>query len=206
MAKKIFVLTGGIGSGKSRVADTFSSLGVPVVDADVISHQLTSPNGTAIEPIRQAFGSKAIRADGGLDRDVMRALVFQDPAQRQRLEAILHPMIRSAAQAELAATSGHYAIYAVPLWVESQRRAREAGQDESALVDGVIVVDCPEAVQLERVMARSNLTKDQVTRILSTQATREERLAIATHVIDNNSSLEALKSAVTRLHHDLNQP
>jgi len=206
LAKKIFVLTGGIGSGKSCVADVFASLGVPVVDADVISHQLTSPHGAAIEPIRQSFGSGVIRADGGLDRDVMRTRVFQDPAQRQRLEAILHPMIRSAAQAALAATSGHYAIYAVPLWVESQRRAREAGQDEPPLVTGVIVVDCPQDVQLERVMARNKLTKEQVALILSAQATREERLAIATHVIENNSSLDALKSAVIRLHHELNRP
>lgn len=206
MVKKVFVLTGGIGSGKTCVADIFTSLGVPVVDADVISHQLTSPGGAAIPAIRQAFGSGAIRADGGLDRDVIRELVFQDPAQRQRLEAILHPMIRSAAQAALAEARGHYAIYAVPLWVESQSRARETGQDEPPPVNGVIVVDCPQEIQLARVMARSNLTKDQVARILSAQATREERLAIATHIIDNNSSLEALKSAVTRLHDELNRP
>lgn len=200
------MLTGGIGSGKSRVADIFASLGVPVVDADVISHQLTGPNGAAIEPIRQAFGSEAIGADGGLDRDYMRTLVFQNPDQRRRLEDILHPLIRLAAEAALRATRGRYAIYAVPLWVESQKRAREAGQDEPPLVNGVIVVDCPEEAQLERVMARSKLTRDQVARILSAQATRDERLAIATHVIKNNSSLEALKSAVTRLHQELNQP
>jgi dephospho-CoA kinase len=207
LAKKTFVLTGGIGSGKSRVAELFASLGVSVVDADLISHQLTAPEGAAIPAIRQAFGASAVRADGGLDREFMRALIFQNPTQREKLEAILHPMIREKAERALQAAPGQYAIYAVPLWVESlKKRAHDAGQEKPPAVDGVIVVDCPEPLQIDRVMARNSMTKEQVQLILAAQVSRQERLAIATHVINNDGDLASLKSAVTHLHSTLNQP
>lgn len=206
MAKKTFILTGGIGSGKSCVAQLLADLGVSVVDADALSHELTGPGGAAIPAIRSAFGSSALRADGGLDRDAMRGLVFKDPAKRQALEAILHPMIREKAQQALRTAPGQYVIYAVPLWAEGQRRARDTGQEQTPAIDGVIVVDCPEPLQIDRVMARNQLTKEQVHLILAAQATRQERLALATHVINNAGSLAELKSAVTHLHHALNQP
>jgi dephospho-CoA kinase len=184
-------LTGGIGSGKSAVAERFAALGVTVVDADAISHALTAPGGTALDPIAAAFGAEVLSAATGLNRPLLRERVFADPAARRRLEAILHPMIRERMQAALAADQGPYALLAIPLLVET-------GQTD--LADRILVVDAAEAVRIARVGDRSGLTPEAARRIIASQASREARLAVADDVIDNNGALEALYPQVALLH------
>lgn len=186
-------ITGGIGSGKSLVAERFMRHGAALVDTDAIAHQLTGPGGAAIEAIRRAFGDGVIAADGRMDRAAMRARVFADPAQKKVLEGILHPMIQQEAQRQLAALAvPPYTLVAVPLLVESGHWQQR--------VDRVLVVDCPEDVQVTRVMARSGLTAEQVRAIMASQATRAQRLAVADDVIDNGGSLEETAAQVERLH------
>lgn len=185
-------LTGGIGSGKSTVADLFSALGVPVIDTDVIARQLTAPGGEALDDIRMAFGAALLLADGGLDRAAMRRLVFSDVAARSRLEAILHPRIRNAVQQARAALEAPYVLVVIPLLVET-------GAYRDTL-DRVLVVDCPETLQIARVMARSGLAREEVEAILAAQATRAQRLAAADDVIDNTRSPDDLRAAVAALH------
>jgi len=185
-------LTGGIGSGKSAVAALFAGLGVDVVDTDEIAHALTRPGGEAIAAIRNAFGPGAIAADGALDRAAMRKLAFGDARARNRLEAILHPMIRKESSRRLERAAGPYAVLVIPLLVES-------GVDRSR-TPRVLVVDCPEASQLERVMRRSGLPEAEVRAILAAQATRVQRLAAADDVIDNGGAPQALEGQVARLH------
>jgi len=185
-------LTGGIGSGKSAVAELFAGRGVAVIDTDLIAHELTRPLGDAIEPIRSAFGAGAIGPDGALDRARMRELVFTDTAAKKKLEAILHPLIneRSVWLAEHAVSP--YVVLVVPLLVES-------GMDRKRY-QRVIVVDCPEALQVQRVMQRSGLSEKEVRDIMAAQAKRSERLARADDVIDNGGAREALVAQVERLH------
>ncbi len=185
-------LTGGIGSGKSTVADALAALGATLVDTDAIAHELTGPQGAAMPAIRAAFGDGVIAADGRLDRAAMRALAFSDPEARARLEAILHPMIRQLSDARISAASGPYALSVVPLLVESG--------NWKGRVDRVLVVDCPESVQIERVMRRNGLPRAQVEAILAAQATRAQRLAAADDVVDNAGPPEALASQVDALH------
>ncbi|MES2831310.1 MAG: dephospho-CoA kinase [Pseudomonadota bacterium] len=188
-------LTGGIGSGKSTVADLFAAIGVPIIDTDVIAHALTNTDGAAMPAISAAFGTSFVTTDGALDRGHMRTVVFSDPMARKRLEAILHPLIAHEAQhaAQIAATNdAGYLIYVVPLLVESnQWRDR---------VDRILVVDCEEATQLERVMRRNGMSTAQAAAIMAAQATRSERLAAADDVIDNNGDAARLTRRVARLH------
>jgi dephospho-CoA kinase len=184
-------LTGGIGSGKSTVADCFASHGVPVIDTDVIARELTS-GGEALAQIRAVFGDAVMRADGTLDRAVLRRRVFADSAARRQLEAILHPRIRQAVERTLATLTAPYVLVVIPLLVET------GGYRD--LLDRVLVVDCPEDVQIARVMARSGLTRDEVTAVLAAQAGRAERLAVADDVIVNIASPEALRAEVATLH------
>jgi dephospho-CoA kinase len=188
-------LTGGIGSGKSTVADRLVAHGAALVDTDAIAHALTAPGGDAIEPIRAAFGDGVVAPDGRMDRAAMRALAFSDPGARKRLEAILHPMIRARTQAGIEAAvreGAPYVIVAVPLLVESG--------DWRGRYDRVLVVDCPPEVQIERVIARSALPRAQVESILAAQASRAQRLAAADDVIDNGGAPDALDAQVARLH------
>jgi dephospho-CoA kinase len=188
-------LTGGIGSGKSTVADRFVDLGAALVDTDVIAHRLTAPGGAAIAPIRERFGAAMIAADGRLDRAAMRAHVFSHPQARASLEGILHPMIRAASEAEVAAAArsgAPYVLLAIPLLVESGATRQR--------VERVLVVDCPESVQVARVMKRSGLSSEQVAAIMRAQATREQRLAAADDVIDNGGDESLLDAQVQRLH------
>lgn len=188
-------LTGGIGSGKSAVAARFADLGVAVVDTDAIAHELTGAGGAAMPAIAAAFGAAVVSAAGALDRAAMRRLAFADAGVRQRLEGILHPMIRHEALARCEqALSQHspYVILAVPLLVESGAYRQ--------YVRRVLVVDCDEAVQEQRVMARSGLAADEVRRIMSAQAARAERRAAADDIIDNNGDLAALIPQVEALH------
>ena len=185
-------LTGGIGSGKSAAADLFGRLGATVVDTDAIAHELTGPAGGAMPAIRVAFGGAVIAADGRLERAAMRALVFSDPAAKAKLEAILHPLIRSLSAERCAAAAGPYAVLVVPLLVESGDYARR--------VRRVAVVDCTEETQVRRVMARSGLAPEEVRRIMSAQVSRPARLAAADDVIDNDGPLAALAPQVEALH------
>ena len=187
-------LTGGIGSGKSKVADWLAEWGAAVIDTDLIAHELTAPGGAAIAPIRAAFGAAAIRPDGALDRDWMRARVFAEPAQRQQLESILHPLIGQTVRERAAQARGDYQVFVVPLLVESGHwRDR---------VDRICVVDCDPDTQVRRVQARSGLTRDTIERIMSAQASRADRLAAADDVILNDAAtdLDALRRRVFQLH------
>jgi dephospho-CoA kinase len=185
-------LTGGIGCGKSTVADLFAARGASLVDTDVIAHQLTAPGGAAMPALLQEFGAGFATPDGAMDRARMRDLVFADPGARTRLEAILHPMIRAATVAAADAATGAYVIYVVPLLVESGNwRAR---------VQRILAIDCQEATQIARVMARSGLPEAQVKAIMAAQASRQQRLAAADDVIDNDAGLDALLPQVARLH------
>lgn len=185
-------LTGGIGSGKSAAAERFVALGAAIVDTDQIAHQLTAAGGDAIPALQQAFGPKIIGADGALDRAAMRALAFGDPLVRQRLEGILHPMIRARSDAAVAAAqAAPYVVLVVPLLVESGGyRSR---------CDRIAVVDVPEALQLERVMRRSGLAREQVEAIMAAQASRAQRRAIADDLIDNSGDIAALQRQVDEL-------
>ena len=185
-------LTGGIGSGKSTVADLFAARGASIVDTDVIAHSLTAPGGAAMPAIVAAFGAEFADANGALDRTRMRALVFSDAKAKATLEAILHPRIRAGALAAAEAAIGDYVMYAVPLLVESG-----TWRDR---VSRVLAVDCREDVQIARVMARNNLSEMQVRAIMAAQASRADRLAAADDVIDNNDGLDALAPQIDRLH------
>lgn len=187
-------LTGGIGSGKTRVADLFHEWGASVIDTDVIAHELTAPQGAAMPAIHKAFGSAAITPDGALDRAAMRDMVFRDPQARSRLEAIIHPLIAREALARAAVAQGCYLVFVVPLLVESKRWLHQ--------VDRVCVVDCDPDTQVARVQQRSGLTADAVRRIMSAQASREARLAVAHDVVlnDGATSPAQLQQRARQLH------
>lgn len=186
-------LTGGIGSGKSTVAELFAQRGAALVDTDVIAHALTGAQGGAMRELAAAFGDGVLRADGGLDRAAMRRLAFADPAVRARLEAILHPLIRAQSEvACAAAVAAPYVLLIVPLLVESADYRRRA--------DRVLVVDCDEAVQIARVMARSGLAAEEVEAIMATQASRAQRQAAADDLVFNDGEMAALTAQVDGLH------
>lgn len=185
-------LTGGIGSGKSLVADQFAELGVAVIDTDLIAHQLTGVGGEAMPAIREIFGDSFLTSEGALNRAAMRTHVFSDPSARKQLESILHPMIATQTRAQAASATGEYLMFVVPLLTES-------GQWKNR-VDRVLVVDCPESLQLSRVMQRNQLSADAVRAIMATQATRAARLAIADDVIVNDDAPVAVNDDVLRLH------
>jgi dephospho-CoA kinase len=184
-------LTGGIGSGKSAAAAEFARLGATVIDTDAIAHELTEKGGAAVAEVERVFGKEFV-ADGAMDRKRMREHVFADPAAKRSLEALLHPMIREESARRIARASGPYVVHVVPLLIESPDYRRR--------VDRVLVVDCPEQTQLERVRARSALSEDEVRRIMRSQAPRAERLAAADDVIDNGGSRDALRTQVAALH------
>ena len=192
MSPFVVGLTGGIGSGKSRVGELFVERGAALVDTDAIAHQLTGPGGAAMPALLAEFGAPVADAEGALDRAAMRRLVFADPARRRRLEAILHPMIRQEADRRCREALAPYVMLAVPLLVESGAY-RERCQR-------VLVVDCPEALQIARVMARSGYDENAVRAIMAAQATRAERLAAADDVIVNDGDFSALAAQVDALH------
>jgi dephospho-CoA kinase len=185
-------LTGGIGSGKSAAADGFAALGIAVVDTDAIAHQLTAASGAAMSALVAEFGPEVAMPDGALDRARVRRLVFADPAARGRLEGILHPLIRQQAAADCRGATSPYVILAVPLLVESGTY-RERCQR-------IVVVDCPESLQISRVMARNALPEAEVRAIMAAQASREQRLAVADDVLANDGDLAHLQAQVARLH------
>jgi dephospho-CoA kinase len=184
-------LTGGIASGKSTIADCFADLGVAIIDTDVIAREIVSPGSAALEEIRVKFGDEVIGQDGSLDREVMRKIVFSDESERQRLEAILHPRIRDEAYQQATAADGPYVIIVGPLLYESPMKDA---------MDRILVVDCREETQLQRLMERDGETREQACRIMATQASREERLSIADDVILNDGDRSVSEQAAQRLH------
>jgi dephospho-CoA kinase len=184
-------LTGGIASGKSMIADMFAARGAPVIDTDVISRQVVQPGGPALSEIEREFGSDVLTANGELDRRRMRDLVFEDDGKRSALEAIVHPRIREEAVRQSRSAGGAYQVIVVPLLVESPMRH---------WVDRILVVDCTEETQLERLLERDNGTKEQARRIIAAQAARDDRLAIADDVIDNDGTKAEAERQVENLH------
>jgi dephospho-CoA kinase len=185
-------LTGGIGCGKTTVADLFAARGATVIDTDQIAHALTAPHGAAMPALVAEFGPGYATPEGALDRASMRALVFADPDARARLEAILHPRIRAATAAAALQASGPYVIFAVPLLIESGTWRERVAR--------ILAIDCPEATQVARVMARNGLPEAQVRAIMAAQVTRAQRLAAADDLILNDAGIDALLPQVERLH------
>jgi dephospho-CoA kinase len=185
-------LTGGIGSGKSAAADEFARLGATVVDTDAIAHELTGPGGAAVPEVRRLFGRAFVDASGAMDRKRMRNLVFSDAEEKARLEALLHPLIRAESGRRIASATGPYVVHVVPLLIESP--------DYRAQVGRVLVVDCPEALQVARVRQRSGLPEGEIRRIIASQIQREKRLAAADDVIDSSGPIAALQQQVRQLH------
>lgn len=192
MSHFVVGLTGGIGSGKSTVAELFVAAGAALVDTDAIAHELTAPGGAALPELVAVFGPEITDKRGALDRAAMRRLVFAEPAAKAKLEGILHPLIRrlAAERCRLAATP--YVVLAVPLLVESGNYRQRC--------DRVLAVDCPESRQIERVMARNGMAENEVKAIMAAQATRQQRLAAADDVVFNDGGLEALSPQVAELH------
>ena len=184
-------LTGGIGSGKSAAAEHFAQLGITCVDADQAARWVVEPGRPALAEIAGHFSSVVLRPDGSLDRAALRAAIFADPAERRWLEALLHPLIRQEILAALARAATPYAILVSPLLFESGQRA---------LVRRGLVIDAPEALQLERAMRRDGVDETQVRAILAAQLPRTERLAKADDVICNDGDLAQLHTEVERLH------
>lgn len=184
-------LTGGIGSGKTTVANGFAKLGVPLIDADLIARELVEPGQAALEEIRAVFGPGCLTAEGRLDRAHIQQRIFNDKTLRLRLEAILHPVIRKRIKDLISDIRTAYCIVVIPLLLET-------GQDD--LVDRILVIDAPEEEQIKRVAARDKLSHNAILRIMHTQADRETRLASADDIIVNNSDLETLTSQILSLH------
>jgi dephospho-CoA kinase len=192
MARRLRIgLTGGIASGKTTAAARFVELGVPVIDADEVARAVVAPGEPGYAEVLTRFGRGILAVDGGLDRRALRDRVFADPAARQDLEAILHPLIRAEMQRRETAVLGPYVVLAIPLLVEGGRRDR---------VDRVLVVDADEAAQLERLMRRDGSTEAQARTILAAQASRTDRLRVADDVLVNSGSVAQLRAAVDRLH------
>lgn len=191
--KYVVGLTGGIGSGKSEAARLFAGLDVPVVDTDAIAHALTAPGQPALTRIAEAFGAKALNADGTLDRAYLRQRIFADPAARQTLEGILHPLIREHVRQTLAENAAApYQIVVVPLLFETGAYAN--------LIDRSLLIDCAETLQVQRAMARSRLPEADVRAIMAAQFSRDQRLALADDVIRNDGTLEELQAQVWAKH------
>ena len=184
-------LTGGIGSGKSTIAALFAAQGVPVIDADVIAHQITLPGTTATTQILQAFGPDIADKHGGIDRQRLARRIFSDRKERARLEAILHPLIRTEMLHQQDRLDAPYCLLVIPLLFE-------AGQQD--LVDRVLVVDVDEHTQIARVVARDGRSEAEIRAILSTQADRAQRLKMADDRITNTGDLTRLKAQIEVLH------
>ena len=192
MSDFVVGLTGGIGSGKSTVADLFVAQGAALVDTDAIAHELTAPGGIAMPALLAEFGSELATATGALDRAAMRRLVFADATAKARLEAILHPLIRQVSGQRCQAATTPYVVLAVPLLVESGNYRQRC--------DRIVVVDCPESLQIERVMARNGLAAAEVEAIMAAQASRAQRLAVADDVVLNAAGRDSLSAQVAVLH------
>ena len=184
-------VTGGIGSGKSTVCEEFAALGAPVIDTDQVARAVVAPGTPGLAAVVAAFGQDILNEQGELDRRRMRQQVFANPALRQQLEAILHPLIRAGTQEKIDAAGYPYCLVCIPLLVERGGVNR---------VDRVLVIDVPEAVQIARVIARDELTASEAAAIMQSQASREQRAAVANDVLENSGPLSALRPHIAALH------
>jgi len=184
-------LTGGIACGKSTVANLFAALGATIVDTDLLAREVVAPDSPLLAQIAGHFGSAVLLPDGSLDRARMRELVFANPAERQWLEQLTHPAIRELTDLRCKKAKGPYAMVAIPLLVETGGAGR---------FDRVLVVDCDPQIQLARLQARDGSTREQAAQMLAAQVSREQRLAVADDVIENNGDIAALRDQVEKLH------
>lgn len=184
-------LTGGIGSGKSTVSDLFKQHDITVIDADKIAHQLVAPDQKALQQIKRAFGEDYITSDGSLNRNLLRDYIFREPDKKRLLESIMHPLVYAQINQQLSQMTSPYAIVSIPLLIETGMQA---------LVDYILVIDCPMEMQINRVKLRNQLSNAQITAIISSQVDRSERLAQADSVINNNQGLSYLRRQVNLLH------
>jgi dephospho-CoA kinase len=195
----IVALTGGIGSGKSEAARQFVQLGIPVVDADVIAHELTATGSPVLCEIEQMFGTEVLNDDGSLNRSRLRTLVLNNPAERLKLEGLLHPAIYERALKLIKDNDNklqpHYQVLVIPLLFENNRY--------DSVIDKILVIDCDENMQISRAMARSKLSEEEVKAIMAAQTSRKVRLNGADEVIENNGSLAELNEKVNKLHNKL---
>lgn len=183
-------LTGGIGSGKSTIANAFAELGVDVVDADVIARQVVEPGQPALQIIVEKFGHQILNADGSLNRSALREKIFSSPDDKLWLNNLLHPLIHQQTRLQLSASQSLWCLWVVPLLVENNLHK---------LADRVLVVDVDPAIQLARTMARDGISREQANNILAAQATREARLAVADDIIDNSGAPETVMPLVAAL-------
>lgn len=187
----IVALTGGIGSGKSTVADAFARLGITIVDADIIARQVVAPGQPALNAIHQHFGSHALNDDGSLNRRVLREIIFAAPDEKQWINNLLHPIIQQQTRLQLAAASSPYVLWVVPLLVENHLHTR---------ADRVLVVDVSQETQINRTMQRDNVSREHAHQILAAQVSREARLAVADDIINNDGPPDAAIARVSHLH------
>ena len=184
-------MTGGIASGKTAVSDHFAHLGVPVIDTDRIAREIVEPGQPALQSIADSFGPGILDGDGALDRRKMRKMIFSDPVLKSRLENILHPLISAEVLRQIGRQTGPYCILVIPLFAESS---------SYTWINRVLVVDVPEEVQIERVMARDKIEREQAEAILRAQTSRQKRLTLADDVLENSGSFSELKKQVEKLH------
>lgn len=187
----IVALTGGIGSGKSAVADGFARHGVPIIDTDVIARELVAPGQPALKDIAANFGEAVLTADGRLDRERLREIVFADSARRRALEQILHPRIREEVRRRLDGLPGPYCLVVIPLLAET---------GDYPFVDRVLLVEADEETRIRRTMTRDGLSREQVEQIVASQSTPAQRRALADDIIDNSRDLEHLEQQIAALH------
>lgn len=194
MARTLVAVTGGVASGKSVLTRAFEALGVAVVDADVAAREVVAPGQAALADIVARFGPGSLQADGQLDRAAMRRRIFEDPAAKADLEALLHPRIRAWLREACAAAPGPYAVVAIPLLAEG------GGRDAYPWLDRILVVDVPGAVQQARLMQRDGVDAAMAARMVAAQASRGQRLAMAEDVVVNDGTVDELGAAVRKLH------
>jgi len=185
-------LTGGIGSGKSTISALFSQFNIPIIDADIIAHQLVEPHKPALLLLKKQFGDNIINPDHSLNRHYLRDLVFSDKDKKKQLESILHPLIFQQMQAECDQQNAPYVILSIPLLIETKM---------TSFVDRILVIDCPVETQIERVKKRDQLSAERILSIISSQASRETRLSYADDLIDNSNSSSQLIEQVKKFHH-----
>ncbi|WP_074011697.1 dephospho-CoA kinase [Candidatus Sodalis sp. SoCistrobi] len=191
MTQYIVALTGGIGSGKSTVANAFAALGVPLVDADVIAREVVQPESPALHAIVQRFGPAMLSADGSLDRAALRARIFSDPAEKAWLNGLLHPLIQRQTEQQLRSARTPYVLWVVPLLIENNLQQR---------ANRVLVVDVDRERQIVRTLSRDGVSRAQVENILASQVSRQQRLACADDIIDNSGRPEEITDRVATLH------
>ncbi len=184
-------LTGGIGSGKSTITALFAQYNIPIIDADIIAHQLVEPKQPALELLKQTFGQCVINSDDSLNRNQLREIIFSDAEKKAQLEAILHPLIFKKMQSEFDKQTSPYSILCIPLLIETKM---------TAFVDRILVVDCSVETQIARVKQRDGLTTERILSIISSQVYRKTRLSYADDIIDNSNSESQLAEQVKKLH------